>query len=555
MNLKVVSILIFISLLVSSANALSISPAKISADLENNTFEITAINNSEQPVTLSVVLEDLNENQVVLSAKTLNVEGKSSAKVSATFYDNVFAKNAKICFLEGDLGEENIGAALKVCTSVDVVTTINGEEAVGEPVITESAIKALVESLKSSLERLNSKVEFAGNSCYSGDIENISVQMDSIREGIANAEQLIGSEELVEAGVEIEKANRLLQETDLSLPSIALVSEIKIAEQAGPDEIASLVDVMGISDEGIVERIISTTQKFSTSKTLQIFRFTDRQTKEQAFAAKNTSSIVNPVISQTQEVYVLDRMPDFVEGFDIYGNDDFEIVSSSPVVVQWYIPGIAGSGTQTITYCIGKEISQEDQNELRSIVLSGEPLLGTVEIGDKTGRPCKNNSACDDGNLCTIDACENNLCLHTNIPEGAACGTDKVCSEGICKAPGAVQNTGTLPPISTDMIVIGLVVLSIIGIIAVAYFKLSKTTKPKAVITMGPSIPHSMDEENLRKEISARLKNWIDSDSEVSVESVRTEKDGFSAIASVGKSRVSLKLNKDLELESVDELK
>src|SRR3989344_8295782 len=271
MKIRNVLVVLFVLMLLGLAHAVSISPTKISADRQNNTFEITAINNSEQPISLSVVLAGLEDKQLVFSARTLNVPGKASDKVTVTFYDNVYVKNARICFLESSSGEEDIGAALKVCSTVDVATTEDGKEAKGEPEITASAIGALVDSLSDSLERLKGKAEFASNSCFNGDFEEINSAINEIETNISATQEILGSGNLGEAGVSIENANKLLQEADLLLPSITLTSESNIPSNPNTDEILSLLQELDVQDQSLKEGVISTSGNFTLSRTLRVF--------------------------------------------------------------------------------------------------------------------------------------------------------------------------------------------------------------------------------------------------------------------------------------------
>jgi len=56
--------------------------------------------------------------------------------------------------------------------------------------------------------------------------------------------------------------------------------------------------------------------------------------------------------------------------------------------------------------------------------------------GDEpSGTACLSTSECDDGNLCTIDTCQDNQCIH--LPdEGTQCSDNDNCRIGICSAMG-----------------------------------------------------------------------------------------------------------------------
>jgi len=54
---------------------------------------------------------------------------------------------------------------------------------------------------------------------------------------------------------------------------------------------------------------------------------------------------------------------------------------------------------------------------------------GTLDCGDP---------ACDDGNLCTDDACTSGVCRHTARADGSACGASvQACQKGLCLTPKA----------------------------------------------------------------------------------------------------------------------
>ncbi len=54
------------------------------------------------------------------------------------------------------------------------------------------------------------------------------------------------------------------------------------------------------------------------------------------------------------------------------------------------------------------------------------------------------DSACDDGNDCSLDACDPTAgCAHVNVPDGKACEVNKACTAGACKPIGGVATAPT----------------------------------------------------------------------------------------------------------------
>jgi len=49
-------------------------------------------------------------------------------------------------------------------------------------------------------------------------------------------------------------------------------------------------------------------------------------------------------------------------------------------------------------------------------------------------------AACDDGDPCTADDCQNLTCTHSRMPDGAVCGSGAVCISGICSVPQCTRD-------------------------------------------------------------------------------------------------------------------
>ena len=120
-----------------------------------------------------------------------------------------------------------------------------------------------------------------------------------------------------------------------------------------------------------------------------------------------------------------------------------------------------------------------------------------------------------------------------------------MCREGICEIIN--DKNGLYIPDTTSILVVGFVILLMASLVVVAYFRIYRPPKPKDA-TVNISTPLTMNDAELKTEIASRLKKWISGDSEITVESVKKSERGFSAIATIGKTKVSLTLDKNLEL-------
>ena len=108
-------------------------------------------------------------------------------------------------------------------------------------------------------------------------------------------------------------------------------------------------------------------------------------------------------------------------------------------------------------------------------------------------------------------------------------------------------------PDMTSLLVIGLVVLLMGALVALAYFRIYRA-KPKEPLSTGP-IPATMNEAELKVEVTLKLKKWISGDSKISVQSVKKTANGFSATATIGGTKVALTLDNKLDLEGVEEIR
>ena len=108
-------------------------------------------------------------------------------------------------------------------------------------------------------------------------------------------------------------------------------------------------------------------------------------------------------------------------------------------------------------------------------------------------------------------------------------------------------------PDMTSLLVTGVVILIIWTLVAIAYFKIYRP-KPKEPLPSGPT-PATMNEAELKVEVTLKLKKWISGDSKISVQSVKKTANGFSATATIGGTKVALTLDNKLDLEGVEEIR
>src|SRR5262245_38659132 len=72
---------------------------------------------------------------------------------------------------------------------------------------------------------------------------------------------------------------------------------------------------------------------------------------------------------------------------------------------------------------------------------SGASGLGDPDSGD--GQACSDELACDDGNECTLDVCDDRGCSHPPVEAGADCGNP---NGEVCSAPDTCDGAGVCVP-------------------------------------------------------------------------------------------------------------
>lgn len=110
-----------------------------------------------------------------------------------------------------------------------------------------------------------------------------------------------------------------------------------------------------------------------------------------------------------------------------------------------YVFTAATAGTATITAVITSTKNNPASQTCTVTVTGGGGSTGGSSsdgIGGNSGgsAECSSSANCDDNNPCTTDSCSSGSCLHTNIADGTACGTGKICSAGACKESIADSN-------------------------------------------------------------------------------------------------------------------
>ena len=117
-------------------------------------------------------------------------------------------------------------------------------------------------------------------------------------------------------------------------------------------------------------------------------------------------------------------------------------------VAQSCVPGKAACVGALVMVCNGNGTDQEIAQDCASA--SDACGAGVCEAGACTVAP----KSCDDGKVCTVDACEASKgCTHTlgsgACEDGDACTEGDACADGVCKA-GAAKNCDDGNPCTTD---------------------------------------------------------------------------------------------------------
>jgi len=63
--------------------------------------------------------------------------------------------------------------------------------------------------------------------------------------------------------------------------------------------------------------------------------------------------------------------------------------------------------------------------------VSLEDLVGDLPPGDVPSPPCQSDAACDDDDKCTLDRCQESICVNDLLPPGFCCAVDGDCEDGV----------------------------------------------------------------------------------------------------------------------------
>ncbi len=80
----------------------------------------------------------------------------------------------------------------------------------------------------------------------------------------------------------------------------------------------------------------------------------------------------------------------------------------------------------------GKKVCTTIPNSAVTCAKDSECTKNLCDAGDGNCKAVSDESFCDDGNPCTAESCTLGKCIHTKLTDGAVCGNNKLCSNGVC---------------------------------------------------------------------------------------------------------------------------
>lgn len=101
-----------------------------------------------------------------------------------------------------------------------------------------------------------------------------------------------------------------------------------------------------------------------------------------------------------------------------------------------------------VTFCSGCSSDLTVDGSVAADATAGQDAgeISTVKAhdtdqADAVKPECFGMSDCDDGNVCTFDACEKGSCVHAELADKIACDDGDPCTTGICKLGTCYQNS------------------------------------------------------------------------------------------------------------------
>ncbi|MBM4345371.1 MAG: hypothetical protein FJ100_18525 [Deltaproteobacteria bacterium] len=82
----------------------------------------------------------------------------------------------------------------------------------------------------------------------------------------------------------------------------------------------------------------------------------------------------------------------------------------------------------------GKKLCTTIPNSAVTCAADAECTKNLCDAGDGKCKAVSDESFCNDGNPCTAESCTLGKCVHTKLSDGAVCGNNKLCSNGVCFA-------------------------------------------------------------------------------------------------------------------------
>lgn len=229
-------------------------------------------------------------------------------------------------------------------------------------------------------------------------------------------------------------------------------------------------------DIGLREKRFGTGSELSLKRNFKVFALMGPN-GEQGYKIKGQVNVINISGKTLKGVEIIESIgKEIVEKASMIRSDNaFEVIEEDPV-----IRFVIGDLLPDENYSIGYEFDRTvEQGPLTEEMFNGLPApIALVQLQE--GDLCM-GIQCNDFNPCTRDYCVEGKCNYVPMNQGAKCGTDMICGEGVCISPPAVGKTSlpTIPATGLDYAAI-IVLLGAVALGLVAQVTITKWRKKKS---------------------------------------------------------------------------
>ena len=476
-------------MLFSGAHALTISPASAKITRSQGTFELAVINTENADMPVSIGLGNF-EGAAVVSQQNITVPAQGSTMVKIIFYENV-CRQGTICVSSGGGGETQIGTAIRVCMSADVVTTKSGRKdtTCGDAKMTPAVVNSLIGLFEQAKLKLDSQIEYLKFACIeyskSSEFNRLASEGDS---AISDAKSALQKGDLFVAQSLVVRANESLESAQKLLPKISEIFNASKEYAETTESAERNIESLGIENPALKAEAGELAGKLRIGRGVKVFRVIDKINGADYFVTNIGIDIVNRDRKALPEIKVSEFFsPSIIKKASEFSTkSSFSVIREFPLAVQFNVPEIRLDGAGKISYCIKSRIGTEEFELLLA------PIATYATIPAMKSTACVVDADCDDGNVCTKNSCSGGLCLAMPVPEGTACGEGKACAAGAClkigQASVAVEAKSALPlpPIEVMLLAVGIGIFLMLFVIVVLILRKSspagkkpETEKPK----------------------------------------------------------------------------